>query len=253
MEKRLTSEVSLDDMPRAVYEPYALLLDGTGVAPTVERSGYGRMLLTHLGQRTRMTIQFRLNGRKWHWGQSHLFIDGKPAPLAQGADAYIAIYRDPDNGRQNHIPEGAEKFDPPKTESVDRRDLPASVTREIRGLWGFAENAGSITVRAEITVERDRYLVSVEPVAGGPKIVYVFTPKGPDWLLAEVGLVNAAGYDVGRFLNDGETEGFLREALGVTDRDIPLPQLPLVRKLNPEGTQVNTKMSHDHRFIFRNH
>lgn len=249
----MTSEVSLDDMPRAVYEPYALLLDGTGVAPSVERNGYGRMLLTHLGERTRMTIQFRLNGRKWQWGQSHLFIDGKSVPLAQGADAYIAIYQDPDNGRRNHTPEGAEKFVPPETESVSRRDLPVSVAREMRGLWEFAESGGSVTVRSEVTVQRDRYLVLVEPVAGGPKIVYVFTPKGPDWLLTEVNLVSAAGYDVGRFLNDGETEDFLREALGLADRSAPLPQLPLVRKLNPEGVQVNTKMSHDHRFIFKSH
>ena len=80
---------------------------------------YGKILLTHLGERTKMTIKFRLDGRKWRWEKSHLFIDGKQQPLASGWDMYVAIYKDPDNGRRNFTPEGARKAAIPASQEVE--------------------------------------------------------------------------------------------------------------------------------------
>ena len=126
--------VSIDDMPDVVHEPYAFLLDKTGSEPIVERSGYGKILLTHLGERTKMTIKFRLDGRKWRWEKSHLFIDGKQQPLASGWDMYVAIYKDPDNGRRNFTPEGARKAAIPASQEVDETYLPTAVAKELDSL-----------------------------------------------------------------------------------------------------------------------
>lgn len=109
MEKNLTTNVAIDNMPAIVQEPYAFLLDETGVEPAVERNGNGRILLTHLGERTRMTIQFRLNGRKWQWVKSCLFIDGKQVELAKGWGEYVSIFEGPDNRRADSASEDAEK------------------------------------------------------------------------------------------------------------------------------------------------
>jgi hypothetical protein len=226
MEKNLGTIVPIEDMPEIVHEPYAFLLDNTGVEATVERNGYGRMLLTHLGERTKMTIQFRLNSRKWQWEKSCLWIDGERAPLASGWDMYTSIYQDPDNGRHTFTPKGAKKAKIPESRPVDEQYLPLAVTKELRGLRATSEKE-TTTIVPTVVSSANQYLITVTDTETGQKFVFVFGHQQGDWALVDLILVNAKGYDVTNYVGEAGIDSFLHQLLGVAGRASQVTYNPL--------------------------
>jgi hypothetical protein len=209
--------VSIDDMPDVVHEPYAFLLDKTGCEPIVERSGYGKILLTHLGERTKMTIKFRLDGRKWRWEKSHLFIDGKQQPLASGWDMYVAIYKDPDNGRRNFTPEGARKAAIPASQEVDETYLPTAVAKELGSLRKLTVKE-TTTIVPTVVSEKNQYLITLADGESGQKFVFTFGFEANTWQVVDMLLVNASGYDVTSYVGESQLDAFLSEIMGIAGR-----------------------------------
>lgn len=207
--------VAIEDMPEVVHEPYAFLLDKTNVEPFVERNGYGRMLLTHLGERTKMTIQFRLDGRKWRWERSFLWIDGERQPLAAGWDMYISIYKDPDNGRRNHVPEGAKKAKLPVSQPVDEQYLPTAITTSLKSARKAA--GGATTVTPTIASSENQYLFTVDNAESGEKVVITFGYDGSTWHVADLMVVNPAGYDISFLVNPDQFEMVVARVLGTAN------------------------------------
>lgn len=213
----MVNAVSIDDMPDVVHEPYAFLLDHTGVEPSVERSGYGKILLTHLGERTKMTIQFRLESRKWRWEQSRLWIDGERKPLATGWEMYVAIYKDPDNGRRTYTPKGARKAMIPESKPVDEQHLPRAVSFEL-------ESLRKTTVKRETTIvptivsSRNQYLITLTDGETGQKFIFTFGLEMNTWQIVDMLLVNMNGYDVTQYIGESQIENFLHEIMGITGR-----------------------------------
>lgn len=220
------TNVPIEDMPEIVHEPYAFLLDNTGVEATVERSGYGRMTLTHLGERTKMTIQFRLNARKWQWEKSRLWVDGERVPLASGWDMYTAIYRDPDNGRHTFTPKGARKAKIPASQPVDEQYLPLAVAKELKGLRSNSEKEAT-TIVPTVVSSANRYLITVTDTDTGQKFVFVFGHQQGDWSLVDLTLVNSAGYDVTNYVGEAGIDSFLHQILGIAGRASQVTYNPL--------------------------
>jgi hypothetical protein len=223
--------VDIDTMPAVVHEPYAFLLDETGVEPIVERNGYGRILLTHLGERTKMTISFRLDGRGWRWADSKLFIDGKKKPLAQGWDQYVSIFKDPDKGRRNHTPKGAKKAKLPSSRPVDEQYLPSEVGKCLTAMRQ-ASTKDTVTVIPTMSESGNEYLVTVadeDPEADGSSIVLFFGYLGGGdsmgWSISGGLAVNAMGYDVTHYLEHGLEEA-LMGILGANSRAAQVPTIP---------------------------
>ena len=208
--------VAIEDMPDVVHEPYAFLLDQTSVEPVVERNGYGRMLLTHLGERTKMTIQFRLDGRKWRWERSFLWVDGERKPLAAGWDMYISIYKDPDNGRRNHVPKGAKKAKLPESSSVtDEEYLPLAI---IASLKNARRAAGKDTVvTPAIVSSANQYLVTISNTDSGETVVLTFGSDGSTWHVADLMIINPAGYDVSFLVEPDQFETVVARVLGAAN------------------------------------
>lgn len=225
MEKNLGTNVPIENMPDIVHEPYAFLLDETGVEATVEKSGYGRMLLTHLGERTKMTIQFRLNGRKWQWEKSRLWIDGERVPLASGWDMYTAIYRDPDNGRHTFTPKGAKKAKLPDSQPVDEQYLPLAVAKELKGLRENSKE--TTTIVPTVVSSANQYLVTVTDTENNQKFVFVFGHVLGEWSLVDVHLINAVGYDITNYVGDSGIEAFLHQVMGIAGRAAQVTYNPL--------------------------
>lgn len=220
--------VDIDNMPAVVHEPYAFLLDETGVEPIVERNGYGRILLTHLGERTKMTIGFRLDGRGWRWEGSKLFIDGEKKPLAQGWDQYVSIFKDPDNGRRNHIPKGAKKAKLPESNAVDEQYLPATVASCLTSMRKAATK-DTVTVIPTASRGGNEYLITVTDDSDGSSIVLTFGYVGGgdsmEWNLTGGMAVNAMGYDVTHHL-EHTLEDHLLSVLGAHSRAAQIPTIP---------------------------
>lgn len=204
--------VAIEDMPDVVHEPYAFLLDKTSVEPVVERNGYGKMLLTHLGERTKMTIQFRLDGRKWRWERSFLWIDGERQPLAAGWDMYISIYKDPDNGRRNHVPEGAKKAKIPASQPVDEQYLPTAVASSLKNARKAA--GPDSTVTPTIVSSVNQYLMTVANQDSGETVVIVFEHNGSMWYVADLMVINPAGYDVSFMVDPDQFDTVIARVLG---------------------------------------
>lgn len=211
------SNVSIDDMPDVVHTPYSFLLDETGVEPTVERIGYGKMLLTHTGPRTKMTIQFRLD-KKWRWEKSRLFIDGKAVPLAKGWEMYVAIFKDPDNGRHSFIPKGAKKAVVPESQPVDEKYLPNVVAKELASLRKASENEKT-EIAATVISKANQYMITLRDTDSGKAFSLTFGFEVGRWTLVDIMLINAMGYDVSRYVSEGEVDEFLHELMGITGRD----------------------------------
>jgi hypothetical protein len=225
--------VDIDFMPAIVHEPYAFLLDQTGVEPTVERNGNGRMVLTHLGDRTKMTIHFRLNGRKWQWEKSNLWIDGERKPLASGWEMYVAIYKDPDNGRRNYTPKGARKAVIPASQPVDEQYLPKQVALELESLRKQNQKE-TTTVVPTVVSSANQYMITMTDGEDGRQFIFVFefhAGSGPvtGWQLTDYILVNALGYDVTHYVGESGMRAFLDEILGATGRAVQVTY-------NPGGT-----------------
>jgi len=237
----VANTVAIEDMPDVVHEPYAFLLDKTDVEPVVERSGYGRMLLTHTGERTRMTIQFRLDGRKWRWEKSRLFIDGKSVDLAKGWDMYVAIFKDPDNGRKNYTPEGAKKAVIPESAPVDEKYVPGPVATELRNLRKAVEKDGT-TVVPTVVSNKNQYLITVDDGDSDRKIVFVFGFENSLWRITDLVLVNARGYDVSRYVSEQELEEILREILGATKHNSQESYLPGMHQQGPQGVSNSVQV-----------
>lgn len=217
MEKNLATNVAIDDMPAIVHEPYAFLLDETGVEPIVEKNGNGRILLTHLGERTKMTIQFRLNGRKWQWVKSCLWVDGERVPLASGWEMYIAIYRDPDNGRLDFTPKGAKKAQIPESQPVDEQYLPKTVAQELASLRKMSEKEAT-TITPTVVSSQNKYLITLHDGETRQKFVLVFEFFMGNWKASDFILVNGVGYDVTHYVGRDGLERFLHEIMGITGR-----------------------------------
>lgn len=210
--------VDIDYMPGIVHEPYAFLLDKTGVEPIVERNGNGRMILTHLGERTKMTIQFRLNGRKWQWEKSCLWIDGERKPLASGWDMYVSIFKDPDNGRRNFTPEGAKKAKIPASQPVDEEYLPKLIAAELANLRKQSVKETTV-ITPTVVSSANQYLITLEDGEDDRKFIFIFEfNPGGGWQMADFILVNALGYDVTRYVGEAGIEQFLNEILGIAGR-----------------------------------
>jgi len=229
----LGSIISIDDMPAAVHEPYVFLLDETEVEPSVERNGYGKILLTHSSDRIRMTIQFRLDG-KWRWEKSRLFIDGERVPNSASWDQYVSIFKDPDNGRKNHVPKGAKKAKLPKSKAVDEQYLPRSISVMVASARKSATK-DTVTVTPTISEDGKEYLVTVTDTAvehDGSTIVLFFGfgaaiggEKSMEWSLTGGLAVNAMGYDVTHHLEHG-LEDHLMGILGAQSRAAQIPHIP---------------------------
>lgn len=224
--KNLGTIVPIENMPDIVHEPYAFLLDETGVEATVEKSGYGKMLLTHLGERTKMTIQFRLNGRKWQWERSRLWIDGERAPLASGWDMYTAIYKDPDNGRRNFTPKGAKKAKVPESQPVDEQYLPVVVAKELEGLRKTSVKE-TTTIVPTVVSKANQYMITLHDGEDDQQFVFVFGHQHGDWRLVDLILINANGYDVTNYVGEAGIEAFLHEILGIAGRASQVTYNPL--------------------------
>lgn len=227
MEKQLGTNVSIDDMPPIVHRPYAFLLDGTDIEPVVERTGYGRIRLVHLGERTRMTIDFRLNRTTWDWHKSSLFVDGKKVPNAANWDMYVAIFKDPDNGRKNFVPEGARKAVLPKVQPVeDEQHLPKYVADELKSLRS-ASLKDTTSVTALVNSKKNEYVLTVLDGTNDSKFLFTFG-IGPDgkWTITDVMLVNSTGYDITAHLTHGEVEEFLHDLLGSIGRKTQVTTVP---------------------------
>lgn len=222
----MSNTVSIDDMPDVVHEPYAFLLDKTGVEPIVERSGYGKMLLTHLGERTKMTIQFRLESRKWRWERSRLWIDGERQPLASGWEMYVAIFKDPDNGRRNFTPEGARKAVIPASKPLDEEYLPKLVATEVANLRKITVKE-STTIVPTVASEKNQYLITLDDGETGQKFVFVFGFELGNWQVVDMLLVNASGYDVTRYVGEAGIDAFLSEIMGIAGRASQVTYNPL--------------------------
>lgn len=240
MEKILGTSVAIDDMPDVVHEPYAFLLDETGVEPSVERSGYGKILLTHLGERTKMTISFRLDGRSWRWADSKLYIDGEKKPLASGWDMYVSIYKDPDNGRKNHVPKGAKKAKLPESKPVDEQYLPKGVATCLAAMRK-ASTKDTVTSVPTISEDGKEYLVTVTDTsdeADGSAIIlffgYLSTGGTMEWSISGGLAVNAMGYDVTYALENG-LESHLMGILGAQSRASQVPLIPGGREQGATG------------------
>lgn len=226
--------LSIDNMPEVVHEPYAFLLDKTGVEPIVERNGYGKILLTHLGERTKMTIKFRLDGRKWRWEKSHLFIDGKAKPLASGWDMYVSIYKDPDNGRKDFVPKGARKAKLPEMRTVENEEhLPSAVADCLRGMRSVNTKTATTVVKASISLDGKQYLLSVvDTDKDGDESTIILTfgfggsPSGAmEWTITGGLAVNRRGYDVTNYLNC-DLNTALMDLLGAQSRAAQVPFVP---------------------------
>lgn len=222
----MATNVTIDDMPQIVHEPYAFLLDKTDVEPAVERNGYGKMTLTHLGERTKMTIHFRLNARKWQWEKSRLWIDGERVPLASGWNMYVAIFKDPDNGRRNFTPEGAKKAKVPDSQSVDEQYLPKVIAQELAGLRRQNEKEAT-TIVPSVVSAANQYLITLTDNDDARKFVFVFGFDSPGgWQLQDFMLINASGYDVTRYVGEAGIESFLSEILGIAGRAVQVTNNP---------------------------
>lgn len=225
--------LSIDNMPEVVHEPYAFLLDKTGVEPIVERSGYGKILLTHLGERTKMTIKFRLDGRKWRWEKSHLFIDGKAKPLASGWDMYVSIYKDPDNGRKDFVPAGAKKAKLPEMRTVENEEhLPSTVAECLRSMRSASTKTTTV-VTASISLDGKQYILSVTDTdedgdESTVALTFGFVGGGSgsmDWTITGGLAVNRRGYDVTNHLHC-DLNTFLMDLLGAQSRAAQVPFVP---------------------------
>lgn len=221
------ASVSIENMPDVVHEPYAFLLDKTGVEPFVERSGYGRMLLTHLGERTKMTIAFRLDGRSWRWAESKLFIDGERKPNAGSWEQYVAVFKDPDNGRRNFVPDGAKKAKIPASREIDEQYAPKQIADTVGQL---RKMIGKDTVTVVPTITSDgMYLVTITDSEDGGSFVYVFKNNGfsPDkgWTTESVLVVTGSGYDVTHLVGP-DIESHVLNLLGANSRAAQVPTMP---------------------------
>lgn len=227
----MTKAVSIDEMPGVVHEPYAFLLDETNVEPIVERTGFGRMRLTHLGDRTKMTIDFRLSGRKWRWQESRLFIDGKRVPNADSPEMYVSIYRDPDGGRRNHVPAGARKAEIPESRAVEEAYLPVGVAEAVKAFRRMATK-DTVTVTPTISLKGDEYLITAVDTGRDDEVAIVlFYGRQGDgtgslgWAPVGALAVNALGYDVTQYL-EGGLHATLVRVLGAQGRASQVPHIP---------------------------
>lgn len=247
--------ISIDNMPEVVHEPYAFLLDKTGVEPIVERVGYGKILLTHLGERTKMTIKFRLDGRKWRWEKSHLFIDGKMKPLASGWDMYVAIYKDPDNGRKDFVPAGARKAKLPETRTVENEEhLPSTVAECLRAMRTVSTKTTAVSTPS-ISLDGKQYVLTVTDTdedgdQSSVCLIFGYTGGGTgsmDWTIVGSLAVNRRGYDVTGYLNC-DLNTYLMDMIGANSR---AAQVPFIPQGGPQGAAATNSTMVRKSTVFR--
>lgn len=202
MEKNLNVTVSIDDMPSIVGEVYDYLLDKTEVEPLVERSGYGRMLLVHRNDRVTLRVAFRLTGRTWSQAECKIFVDNERVKDNTDWPMYIAIFKDPDNGRLDFTPEGAKKAKIPASREADEKHLPASVATILRN-FRKAKTKDPVKAGAEITLDQSRYLLRVHSPEDEGTIILLFKADATSgaWLIDELMMINRKGYDITESMN----------------------------------------------------
>lgn len=200
--------IDVDQMPKIVFEVYSFLLDNTEVEPIVTREHGGRIKLDHASDRVQMTIKFRLNGRKWSWMGSSLLIDGEKKGLASSWEMYSAIFKDPDNGRRNFVPEGCVKAELPESLPIEDKYAPVHVSSYVKQIQQMASDEIDVWISR---TEENNHLITAEHTSGG-KIVFVFTDKSFD-----IRLISSTGYDITQ-ANREYFEGFILEFLGSESR-----------------------------------
>jgi hypothetical protein len=217
--------VSVEDMPRVVFEPYGFLLDETGVEPVVFRPGPGRMDLVHSSDRVRMVIRFRLSGHTWQWVKSTLHVDGEKKPIAASWPQYAAIFKDPDEGRRNYVPKGARKAVLPEMRLVDERYAPAVVVQCVHEVRALVGSHKVIDVTVSLTQDQSQYAIAAQDEEGG-RIVYWFRDdRCGAWEPHAVTLISPTGYDITQFHSDRIDDALL-EFLGSTSRAAQRTTLP---------------------------
>lgn len=213
--------VDIADMPEIVREVYSYLLDSTEVEPTVERNGYGRMLLTHQSDRVHLAVAFRLNGRAWASGDMKLHIDGQPCTTVAEWDMYVSVFRDPDHGRRNHVPDGTKKAVIPASRPVENEEhLPTILTKCLARLRAPKMAYAISSATTSIALDQSKYLLTMEghdPDGFTTIAVFGRADGAADWLFSELIVVNPMGYDVTKTLAPSLTAS-LKGLLGADSR-----------------------------------
>lgn len=209
--------LDIDDLPATVWARYKWVLDMTGVAPIVERNGFGRMILSHTNERVRGRTFYRLQARKWVMTGTDLHIDGKKTPGATSRAQYAGIFADPDNGRFNYVPEHGRKVEIPRGRPVpeaEEGDLPLTVKNCLRPLRKVRTDT-----RTAVSVEEldgGEYMIAIERPERGNIFEKFETVEGTVRLTGFLA-TTASGYDIGEDIED-YFEEFLMDLLGAVSR-----------------------------------
>lgn len=246
----MNKAVSRDVLPALIQEVYDFLTTETGVEPVVERTGYGRMLMTHQNDRVRVTISLRLSGKAWNWTGSKLYIDGESAPRADDREVYVSIFKDPDDGRRNHVPKGAKQADLPESRPVEEDDLPSEVRSLLKqAVKTKAENA-SVTLTTSVSLDRSQHFITLKHLEKGSRIVVSFKKdinSTPGWSIDDMIAISSTGYDVTGYLHQPMDE-YLMDMLGADSR---AKQVPFVPGGRTEGAAVTNSVTVRKSTVFR--
>lgn len=227
MEKKLATTVPFEDMPSIVANRYANLLDKSETEPTVERNGYGRMILTHQNTRVRLTISYRLNGRTWAEGELKILVDGSLFDGIEDIDRYVAIFADPDNGERDYIPKGSKKAKLPEFRPADEQHLPSVVARIFNKLRKATVGTASLSVEALIALDQSRYLIRIDIPGDGSSIyvIFRFDTTKDTWILDSFKAVSFKGYDVTEAMS-GPLKTQLMSLAGANSRANQIASVP---------------------------
>lgn len=218
------TQVSEENMPPIVYDAYAFLLDNTDTVPVVERQGTGRIRLVHQSDRVRMTISFQHASRRWVWKKSTLHVDGAPQPLATSWEMYVAIFKDPDNGRETYVPEGAKKAQIPVSRDVDEQHTPQAIQSVANQLRKLSNPETVEQIRVSIAGSRE-YLLTVRNKTGKQIVLFFDSGPGNSWRIVQMMIVSPTGHDVTGF-ESGFVDDVLLEMLGAQSRNAQVSALP---------------------------
>lgn len=213
------TEVDIDVMPKVVWDLYKEILDLTEVAPTVNRSGFGKITLSHQSDRVRVLVFFHNPGWKWNWKDSTLFIDGEKVQIATSPEHYASIFKNPDRGRYEHTPDGAKKANLPVMRILDDEQVkhaPTAVSQSFRDIKSRV-NDDETCVNLHISEESNAYIITLEN-ARKLSVYAKFEIVGGKWAPSDVTMVNPLGYDVSDTY-EGASGRIIADILGDMSRE----------------------------------
>jgi hypothetical protein len=215
-------------IPPIIQKMVDRLIEDTGIQPIVHKYVNG-LLLDHENEHVRMTIHYRLQGRRWQHCGSTLTIDGvKQKLLAHDYADYIQVFK---LGRRQKLTDGAEKIELPDFPETDPESAPAAVRTALAHQKGEARRRGA---DGEYTVSLRRdgetYVIQLDL-----KILTIYLHYGlrhGEWdVVWETGYVLAVseeGYDVSQKLI--EVGGDVLALLDLMGHEMPETDLP--RQIN---------------------